>query len=145
MVPLRPYITRLGGRVSVDPERGTITVGRGASEIVMHLGSLRAQSGAGPLELRAAPFAADDVIYVPLAATARALGETVTYQAQLRTVLVELRGSPPLATMTPYDPLQQRVTPTQIFTAEPKRTERAVLTGTPHPRRTPIPATPSRP
>ena len=145
MVPLRPYITRLCARVSVDQLRGTIRLTCGSSDITMQVGSLQAHSQRGPLALRAAPFEQDDAIYVPLAAIARERGELVSYEAQAHTVLVADAIAPPLATMTPYNASEPRVAPTQIFTAEPKRTDRPVLSGTPHPRRTPIPATPSWP
>ena len=145
MVPLRPYITRLAARISVDPQRGTITIGRGAREIVVQVGSLRAQGSDGAMQLRAAPFLADDAIYVPLAAIARALGGSVSYAPAWHAVLVGFSGAPPLATMTPFNVDEPQVAPTQIFTAQPKRIARPVLSGTPRPRRTPIPVRPSRP
>ena len=145
MVPLRPYITRLSARISVDPRRCTISIGSGSRAIVMHVGSLRAQGAAGTMALRAAPFVADHAIYVPLAVVARELGASVWYAPASHAVFVEFEAAHPLASMTPFNSNEPSIAPTRLFTAQPTRVERPVVRGTPHPRRTPIPATPSRP
>ena len=145
MVPLRPYIVRLAGRISFDPRAGTLAIERGSTRVHLRLGSLHGSIDDMAIALPAAPFVRGDAVYVPLAAVARALGDRVAYAARLHAVEVLTAQPRPLSLMTPFDPLGPSAAPTVIFTPQPIVTERPLVRESPRPRRTPLAVRPSRP
>jgi hypothetical protein len=143
MAPLAPVVTRFTERVAIDGD--TITLVRGARTCVLHVGwdALECDGVAGPLPV--APFGRDGVAYVPLAEVARAFGGTAAYDARSRILAVTLPEAAVLASPAPFDPAAPQASPTAVFTpSPPPATPRPVEAGSPQPRRTAIPAIPSR-
>ena len=120
-------VARIADRVDAAPD-GTLTVRRGEHVCI------------------ARPIDAGDPAVVAVAPLARCLGGSVAWDSRAKTL--ELAFSEPvlIRTMPPYDPNAPQVAPTTIFTPEPAPpTPRVLATGSPRPRRTAIPVTPSQP
>jgi hypothetical protein len=95
--------------------------------------------------LPVAPFGRDDAAFVPLAEIARAFGGVAAYDPQSRVFSIELPPVTALATPAPYDPAAPQASPTMVFTPSPRpAAPQPAATGSPRPRRTAIPAIPSR-
>ncbi len=90
------------------------------------------RSGAQALQLQA----------VPLAEPLRALGERVRYDARSRTLFVTTPGDGKAPLARAFSPQSQTVAPRGVFTPEPIATPRPVWSGSPFPRRTPLPFPP---
>jgi hypothetical protein len=143
MAPLGPVLTRLVDRVSREGD--AVALIRGTRLCVFRIG-IPAFRCEGTIRLGdAAPVARDGTVYLPLATVVRAFGGTVTYDAAHRTAALDLPLRTDLAPPAPFDPAAPQATPTEVFTPQPApATPQAVESGDPRPRRTAIPATPSR-
>ena len=127
--PLAPVVTRFASRVVYVPGDGTVVIERAAHRIIV------------PVRLFEG-----DVPYVALAPVIRGLGGSATFDARTKTMTILLADERPIESPAPFDRRAPQVAPTSVFTPEPPRaTPRAIDTGSPMPRRTAIPATPSQP
>jgi len=79
---------------------------------------------------------------VEVAPVLRALGDSVYYSPPSRTL--EVRTPPPQPVASAQPPETMPVAPRDVFTPEPSATVRPVWSGSPLPRRTPLPAPPAR-
>lgn len=132
--PLDPYVRRIADRI--ESSGSTITLVRGNASVVLALGSPIVRSGSAVDDIPIAPFVREGEVNVPLAIAARALGESVSYDARAHVVYVRVPRAP-LACMTPsagYSTPDSPVTFSPTATPAP----RATVSGVPHPRRTPI-------
>lgn len=122
-------VARLADRVEVAPD-GSVTAARGERRCVVPL----AEAGTGELSVALGPLA-------------RCLGAELAWDGRAKTLGLAFPPPPdPLRTHAPFDPAAPQVAPTALFTPEPAPpTPRALATGSPLPRRTAIPVTPSLP
>jgi hypothetical protein len=118
--PIDPYARLLASKITIDGESGSITFERGAARITINV-----------------PYLRGDSERIPLGALARALGDSVRYDASVHTLEID-RPPLPLATMTPYVTWTPPPGPLATFTPEPAPAPRPTVTGMPQPRRTPI-------
>ena len=123
--PVRPLLSRLADRLWFE---GNVLV------IVRDGRTVRV-----PLETRT-PDALDSA-FVSIGPVLRALGETVTYDTQQRLLDVRSTRSEGIATQAPAEP-NPGVSPHAVFTPDPIATPRPVWSGSPQPRRTPLPQPP---
>lgn len=143
MVPLVPIVTRFTQRASMAGD--TIVLARGERTCTLRIGSAAMTCGGVTHVAGVVPFAAGGVAFVPLADVARAFGGAVAFDAATGTATVDFGPPAELTTPAPFDPNAPQVAPTNIFTPmPPPATPQPLETGIPHPRRTAIPATPSR-
>ncbi len=119
--PFAPFAAALAQRISVDPASGAVTFERAGKRVTMTV---------PPGELGSTLF--------PLAAAARALGDSVRYDASSRTLSIWQPAPGPVATMTPFAAGAGPPVPLATFTPTVLPTPRPALTGIPQPRRTPI-------
>ena len=120
-------VARLAERVDVVPD-GTVTARRGERVCL------------------ARPLAGSDPALVAIAPLARCLGGDVAWDNRTKTLLLAFDGPVEVRTLPPFDPSAPRAVPTMVFTPEPAPpTPRVIATGSPRPRRTAIPVTPSWP
>jgi hypothetical protein len=119
--PFAPFAAALAQRISIDPASGAVTFERAGKRVTMTM---------PPGEL--------GNILFPLAATARALGDSVRYDASSRTLSIWQPAPGPVATMTPF--AAAAVPPVPLATLRPTLlpTPRPTPSGIPQPRRTPI-------
>jgi hypothetical protein len=78
--------------------------------------------------------------YVALGPVLRGLGARVEFDRARRLIVVRSPRPVGIRSPAPFDPQAPQVAPTTVFTPEPVPTPRPVWTGSPRPRRTPIPA-----
>ncbi|GAC1400253.1 MAG: hypothetical protein NVSMB59_21950 [Vulcanimicrobiaceae bacterium] len=129
VAPFAPFVFDLAERI--DPQGGRLVrVTRGGRDVVVRLahGSLPCCIDASvPL----------DDVRIPLATVARALGASVAYDAPTHTLAIDTIPIP-IATLTatPYVPPVPGSVPTFAPTSSPP--PRPVVSGIPHPRRTPV-------
>jgi hypothetical protein len=121
-----PLIARLADRVTVAPDGG-LTAQRGERACIARI------------------VGTEDAPLVELAPLARCLGAAVSWDPASRTLGLAFAPAVQSREHPPFDPRAPQVTPTTIFTPEPIRTPRVLVTGSPIPRRTAIPVTPSFP
>ncbi len=120
-------VARFADRIDVAAD-GAVTVRRGDRVCV------------------ARPLAGSDPALVAIAPLARCLDGHVAWDGRTKTLLLAFDGPVELRTLPPYDPNAPRAAPTVVFTPEPAPpTPRVIATGSPRPRRTAIPVTPSWP
>ena len=136
VAPLDPYVRRIADQIETAGPAGRIVISRDDATIVIAIGSPLAECGPTAVRLPIAPFVRDGEPNIPLAATARALGASVIYDARAHSVYIAFAHRP-VSTMTPfvgYTP------PADVVTFSPTSTPapRVVVTGRPRPRRTPI-------
>jgi hypothetical protein len=143
VAPLDPFVRRLARRIEFDPATGVIRiVGDGCSaELAIGDRTLRGDSRLATLPI--APFLRDGQPQIPLAAVARALGASVSYDARLH--VLEIIEPPPAELESPAPALVPVGPPRATFTPQPVATPRPEVTGVPQPRRTPIWEQPSQP
>jgi hypothetical protein len=145
MAPLAPIVTHFTARAALDGD--TITLVRGGRTCVLRVGSDAFACDGVPGTLPVAPFGRDGAAFVPLAEIARAFGGTATFDARRRIVSINVPPPTNLNTPAPFDPGAPSATPTTVFTPSPAPappTARPTGAGSPLPRRTAIPAIPSR-
>jgi hypothetical protein len=145
VAPLAPVITRFTDRAVLDGD--TITLVRGAHTCVLHIGSEAITCDGITRTLPVAPFGRGGVAFVPLAEVARALGGAAAYDSHTRIVALDVRPETALKSPPPFDPNAPQAPPTVVFTPSPVPATPAPRTtdpGSPQPRRTAIPAIPSR-
>jgi hypothetical protein len=91
------------------------------------------------------PFAQAGTPFVPVAELARAFGGTAAYDARSGVLELDLPPQTLVVTPAPFDPNAPQATPTTVFTPSPRpATPQPLDSGSPKPRRTAIPAIPSR-
>lgn len=129
VAPVVPYLTQVATRINF--ENDIMVVRRGPFVA-------RIRTGAVSMERLERTFVTIAPIY-------RALGEHCSYDAAGRSLWVTSLQPEPVRTMEPYNAKAPQAQPTTLFTPEPVITPRPVFKGPPRPRRTPIPAIPSRP
>ena len=127
--PIAPYVTRIADRIGFAP--GRLLVSRGALTVRI------SSAGAEPADFGRT--------YVPVAPILSGLGATVHYDARRHVLDVQFRGKLQVVPGPPVQTAQPHLVPRTVFTPEPVVTPRPAYTGTPHPRRTPIVVTTSRP
>ena len=125
----------------------TITLVRGDRTCVLRVGSDAITCDGIVRTLPVAPFGRDGIAFVPLAEVARALGGAAEYDSHTRIVALDLPPETVLKSPAPFDPNAPQASPTAIFTPSPvpvPATPRPADDGSAQPRRTAIPAIPSR-
>jgi hypothetical protein len=147
MAPLAPVVTHFTQRAVLDGD--TITLVRSDRTCVLHVGSDAITCDGVARTLPVAPFGRGGIAYVPLAEVARALGGVAAYDPHTGIVALDVPPDTVLKTPAPFDPSAPQASPTAIFTPSPvpvpvPATPRPLETGSPQPRRTAIPAIPSR-
>jgi hypothetical protein len=144
MAPVTAGVTRWSDRTAVDGN--TITIERDGRRCVLHVGVDALDcDGRREQALGVAPFGRAGVAFVPLAEVARALGGSAIYDARTRTLALDFPPSGALATPAPFDPSAPEVTPSPAASPGPTAVPPGPVTiGSPLPRRTAIPAVPSR-
>jgi len=144
MAPLLPVVARLVDTVTVDGD--DVTLVRGARTCVFRVGAPAYRCDDGTVRpAGVAPFGRDGVVYVPLAAVASAFGGRATYDARSASVGVVMPARWSVTTPAPFDPAAPQVVPTRVFTPQPgPPSPRPAVSSVPQPRRTAIPAIPSR-
>ena len=143
MAPLSPVITRIADRVTLRGD--DVVLSRSAQTCTFRIGSPAFRCGDALAAAEVAPFARDGIVFLPLAAVVRAFGGDVTFDSARATVAITMPARSSVATPAPFDATLPQVAPTQVFTPQPAApTPQATATGDPYPRRTALPAIPSR-
>jgi hypothetical protein len=119
--PIDPYARLIATRIAVDGERGWITIERDGKRVTVNV-----------------PYLRDGWPRIPLGAAARALGDSVSYDAARHVLRIDSPPRAPLATMTPFAGWTPPPGPRPTFTPNPVPTPRPTVSGIPRPRRTPI-------
>jgi hypothetical protein len=146
MAPLAPVITRFTARAVLAGD--TITLTRGARTCVFRIGSEAYSCDGVAAALPVAPFGRNGTAYVPLAEVVRAFGGAMEYDPHSAVAALDMPPDTELKTPAPFDPAAPSATPTTVFTPSPAPAPPATAVpagaATPLPRRTAIPAIPSR-
>ncbi len=127
--PVSPLLRRLADAVWFDGSR--LVVRRAGRQL--------------GVPLAGGSWAAPQSAFVEIAPVLRFLGDAVRYDAQSRRLDVRTPPPAPLDSPTPYQPQPQAQAPRAVFTPSPQPTTRPVWTGSPLPRRTPLPSASGRP
>ena len=135
--PVDPFLRLIARRITVDVEHGRITFERDGRCLTVALGSRAAQTGRSSRALPIAPYLRDGRVIIPLAATARALGAVVNYNAPARRVEIQLPAPAPLTSVPPDRTWTPPPATPAPATPRPSPLETSG-TGPPRPRRTPI-------
>jgi Copper amine oxidase N-terminal domain len=145
MAPVAPVVTHFTQRAAVDGD--TITLVRQGRTCTFRIGSDAFDCDGVTGTLPVAPFGRDGVAYLPLADVARAFGGAAAYDPHTRILALDVPPAIELKTPAPFDPSAPSATPTVVFTPSPSPatpSPRPADTPSPLPRRTAIPAIPSR-
>lgn len=149
MAPLAPVITRFTERAVLNGD--TITLTRGDRMCILRIGSDTMSCDGIARTLPVAPFGRAGIAFVPLAEVTRALGGAAAFDAHTRIVALDVPPQTALKSPAPFDPNAPQAPPTAVFTPSPSPapspappTPRVLDSGSPQPRRTAIPAIPSR-
>lgn len=147
MIPLGPPLTQIVERATLTPS--DVLLSRGRLACALFLGRTRFVCDGRTYRAASAPFAVAGTAFLPLADLARVFGATVRYDARTRTAMVTRASAAMVASPAPFNPLAPQVAPTQIFTPQPSppaaaTPQSSAASAPPRPRRTAIPATPSR-
>jgi hypothetical protein len=130
--PIEPYLTRVAQRIDVVGNYLVLT--RGSHHV--SVAAMAQDAGLAQTEVALAPLL-------------RGLGERVVLNAPAGRIEVTSPQAVTVADPMPFDPRAPQVAPVVVFTPTPAPTPRLTWTGTPVPRRTPIPlgawATPKPP
>jgi hypothetical protein len=137
MAPVAPYLRDVADRIEIDAETGRIVVGRAGRSISLDIGSRVLRGAAGIEDLPIAPYLRAGEPLIPLAAVARALGASVSFDAGSKTLSIASVPSP-LVSLVPDVAYTPPAKPLEIFTPNPTPAPKVVVTGIPKPRRTPI-------
>jgi hypothetical protein len=124
--PVSPLLTRLADRVWSQGDE--LVIQRGNVRIRVAL----AHSLAGQL----------NGDFVAVGPVLRALGASVRYEPSGRRLIVRVPPRAVVESPTPFDPNAPSVRPSAVFTAPVSPSPRPAWTGSPLPRRTPLPAPP---
>lgn len=143
LAPLDPFVRRLARRIEYDPARGSILITGEGRTARLAIGDRELRGGRLPEGLPIAPFLRDGQPQIPLAAVARALGATVSYDPRSHTL--EIIEAAPLELSSPLPESVPPGVPRATFTPQPVSTPRPVVTGVPQVRRTPVWERPSLP
>lgn len=123
IAPLQPYVTAVAARISYN---GTsLVVTRGDRFAKLRFGGQ-------------APPGQWDQTYVEIAPLLRSLGVSVAYDAQRRRLEIDTLQAM-LVTPTPFNPAVPQPSPAAVFTPAALSTPRPQVSGSPAPRRTPLP------
>jgi len=144
-IAVTPAFTRIVQRITVDPDTGRIVFENAKHHAELQVGMRQATVDGRPITIAFAPFSRAGDLYVPFADVVRAFGGTIASEPRSKRIVVTTNEAAPLATMKPFDARAPQVTPRVIFTPERKVSPRPEISGSPAPRRTPIPVVPSRP
>ncbi len=143
MAPLAPVVTRIADVVTLAGD--DVTLVRGARTCVFRVGSPTYRCAGIVARAGVTPFARDGIVFLPLATVARAFGGNVAYDRRTDTLSIAFAPRSVVITPAPFEPSAPQVAPTQVFTPQPgPPTPQVMVSGDPRPRRTAIPATPSR-
>jgi len=124
--PVSPLLTRLADRVWSQGDTLIITRGDARVRVVI--------ARALPEQLNGEFVAVGPVL--------RALGASVRYDASRRSLIVHVPARAVVASPTPFNPSLPSVRPSAVFSPAVSPTPRPAWTGSPLPRRTPLPAPP---
>ena len=141
LAPLSSVADRIATAYARFPG-GTIELRNGSHVVRLRSGTRRVSIDGSNAVLPVAPLETIEDVMIPLAAVARGLGESVTYDAATRTVFIRSLLLPKVLNMTPAPPVWPSPPPVEIFTPQPPKTPVPVVTPPVHPRRTPIPVIP---
>lgn len=137
-------VGRVADRVQIDPD-GTIVATWHGTRCVLQQGSVVLVCGDRVLSAGVPPLERDGTTYVALPELVRGFGGEATFDARNALLVLHLSGERRVATPAPFDPTEPQVAPVPVFTPQPPGpTPRPAETGPPRPRRTAIPAVPSR-
>lgn len=126
--PIRPYVIALADRVRFEGD--VLVIARRGRVVRVLLPS-------ASVSLASA--------YVAVAPLMRALGEQVWYDARRRAVEIATPPERAVGSAPPFNPNTPSIAPRSVFTPMPIPTLRPVWSGSPEPRRTPIPITETLP
>lgn len=137
VAPLVPFVRDFADRIERSSDGSRVRIVRGERDVVVRIAAFPCSDSS---DMRASFIVACvplDTVEIPLAAVARALGASVSYDARARTLAIVLVPGP-IATLTavPY----VRPAPGTVATFAPTSSPmpRPIVTGIPRPRRTPI-------
>ncbi|HTX58918.1 MAG TPA: hypothetical protein VMH02_04505 [Verrucomicrobiae bacterium] len=122
--PVEPLLTRLADRLWFDGN--VLVIERNGRRVRVALSRGNPQ--------------VPDAAYVAIGPLLRALGASVSYVPQRRSLEIRTERGARFATPSPYDAAAPSVAPRAVFTPQPVPTPRPAWTGSPLPRRTPLPA-----
>ena len=138
VVPLDPYVRALATTMSIPVVGEPIVVQRGPHTLTLSLGSRSARIGPSEARLPIAPYLRAGTVIIPLAATARALGATVSYDARDHRLEIDFPELP-LSTLAPVLRTTPPAPDLPTFAPTPTPAPQPTISGIPKPRRTPIP------